>query len=197
MFPLDEVAIDYFRSLGIDLDLEGLGFLKPLEVGRADLTVDLGSLEPMVAKPSSPANAVPVGDVEGVQVDMAFIGSCTGGRFGDLLMAARVLKGRRVSRGVKLVVIPASRRVFMRALDEGLIKVFVDAGAVVGPPTCGPCFGGHLGVAGDGEVVISASNRNFVGRMGSPKASIYLASPATVAASAVEGSITDPRGFLG
>jgi 3-isopropylmalate dehydratase large subunit len=197
IFPLDEVLVDYLRGFGHALDLERLSYLREPEGVKPDIEVDLGKLEPMVAKPPSPANAVPVREVEGERVDMAFIGSCTNGRYEDLVVAARVLKGRRVARGVRLIVTPASKQVLLRAVEDGLVKVLLDAGAVVTPPGCGACFGANLGVAGDGEVVISSSNRNFVGRMGSPKARIYLASPATVAASAVEGCITDPRRYLG
>ena len=196
IFPLDDVTINYFKELGVELDLTKLNYLKPVNIDKPELVVDLASIEPMVSKPPSPANAVPVGDVEGVKVDVAFIGSCTGGRYEDLFVAAKILKNRRVARDVRLIVIPASKRIYKKALENGLIKMFMDSGAIVCPPSCGPCFGGHLGVAGDDDVVITASNRNFRGRMGSPKAKIYLASPATVAASAIEGSITDPRKYL-
>lgn len=197
IFPLDEVAVEYFEKLGIPLDLEKLSFLRPAEVEEPHITLDLGTIEPMVAKPHSPANVVPVSDVEGTRIDAAFVGSCTNGGYEDLVVAARILKGRRVHRDVRLVVTPASRAALMRALREGVVQALVESGAVVTPPSCGACFGGHLGVVGDGEVVVSSSNRNFVGRMGSPKALIYLASPATVAASALEGRITDPRRYLG
>ncbi len=196
VFPIDDITVNYLEEFGILPNSSSLSYLKPYEVESPHLTLNLDALEPMVAKPHSPANVVPVSDVEGVRVDTAFIGSCTNGRYEDLLIAAKILKGRRVSKDVRLVVTPASRRVLVRALQDGLIKILLDAGAVVTPPGCGACFGGHLGVAGDDEVVISSSNRNFVGRMGSPKARIYLASPATVAASALEGCITDPRHYL-
>lgn len=196
MFPLDEVLVDYMEGLNTSLDLRHLSYLKPSEVERPHLTLDLNSLEPMVAKPHSPANVAPVSSVEGVRIDAAFIGSCTNGRYEDLLAAAKILKGRRVSRDVRLVVTPASKKVLTKALQDGLVKTLLDAGAVVTPPSCGACFGGHLGVVGDDEVVISSSNRNFVGRMGSPKAKIYLASPITVVASALEGCVTDPRRYL-
>ena len=198
IFPLDETTIDYYKQFGVSLDLENLKYLREPDtsLSKPVLEIELGSLEPMVSKPPSPGNAAPVGDVEGTPIDEAFIGSCTNGRYEDLLIAAKILKGRKVHRDVRLIVIPASKRIYMKALDEGLIKIFTEAGAVVGPPTCGPCYGGHMGVIGDNETVITASNRNFIGRMGSVKAKIYLASPATVAASAIEGKITDPRSFL-
>ncbi|MEM1651653.1 MAG: 3-isopropylmalate dehydratase large subunit [Sulfolobales archaeon] len=196
IFPLDDVTLQYVRSFGLSIDLSKLDYLKPFEVENPHYEVDLSTLEPMVAKPHSPANVAKVGDVEGTRIDMAFIGSCTNGRYEDLSIAARILKGRRVSRDVRLLITPASKRVFMKALEEGLIQILAEAGAIITPPGCGACFGANLGVAGDDEVVISSSNRNFVGRMGSSKARVYLASPATVAASALKGHITDPRSFL-
>lgn len=196
IFPLDDVTLQYVRSFGLSIDSSKLDYLKPFEVENPHYEVDLSTLEPMVAKPHSPANVAKAGDVEGTRIDMAFIGSCTNGRYEDLFIAARILKGRRVSRDVRLLITPASKRVFIKALEEGLIRILAEAGAIITPPGCGACFGANLGVAGDDEVVISSSNRNFVGRMGSPKARVYLASPATVAASALTGHITDPRSFL-
>jgi len=198
IFPLDEIALNYFKDLIVHIDVESLSFLKPIDPKeqKPDIVVDLNSLEPMVAKPHSPANAAPVHEIEGVKIDMAFIGSCTNGRYEDLHQAAKILKGRRVAKDVRLIITPASKKVLMRALEDGLIKIFLEAGAVITPPGCGACFGGHMGIAGDNENIISSSNRNFRGRMGSPKANIYLASPLTVAASAIEGYITDPRKYL-
>jgi len=134
-----------------------------------------------------------VGDVK---IDQAFIGSCTNGRIEDLRAAARILRGKRISKGVRMIVTPASRRVYLQALREGLIEIFIEAGALVTNPTCGACFGGHMGLLAPGEVCISSSNRNFIGRMGSPEAKIYLASPVTVAASALAGRIVDPSEYL-
>jgi 3-isopropylmalate/(R)-2-methylmalate dehydratase large subunit len=137
-----------------------------------------------------------VKEVEGIRIDQAFLGSCTNGRLEDLEAAAEILRGKKVSKGVRMIVTPASQEVYLEALKAGLLEVFVEAGAVVCNPTCGACFGGHMGLLAPGEVCISSSNRNFVGRMGSPEAEIYLASPATVAASALAGKIVDPAGFL-
>jgi 3-isopropylmalate/(R)-2-methylmalate dehydratase large subunit len=160
------------------------------------LEFNVDDLEPMVACPHSVDNVKPVKDVEGVEVNQAFLGSCTNGRLEDLELAAKVLKGRRIKKGVRMLVTPASTEVYLQALKRGLLEVFIKAGACVCNPTCGACFGGHMGLLAAGEICVSSSNRNFIGRMGSPEAMIYLASPATVAASAVEGKITDPRRLL-
>jgi 3-isopropylmalate/(R)-2-methylmalate dehydratase large subunit len=154
---------------------------------------DVDGMGPLVASPPNPANVVPVEEVAGTKVDMAFLGSCTNARIEDLRQAAGILKGERVDRHVRLIVSPASQRIYRQALKEGLVDVFMDAGATFANSTCGPCFGGHLGILAPGEVSISSSNRNYPGRMGSPEADVYLASPVTVAASAIHGEITDPR----
>jgi 3-isopropylmalate/(R)-2-methylmalate dehydratase large subunit len=156
--------------------------------------VDVSELEPQVAVPHSVDNIKPVTEVEGTEVNQAFIGSCTNGRLEDLQSAAQILKGKKINRNVRLIVIPASQEIYLNALNEGLIKTFMEAGATIGNPNCGPCLGGHMGIMADGEACISTSNRNFIGRMGSTKSFVYLASPATVAASAITGKITDPRG---
>ena len=157
------------------------------------LNVDVTDLEPQVSCPHSVDNVKPISEVNKVEVDQAFIGSCTNGRLEDLRLAAKLLEGRKVRKGVRLLVTPASQEVYLEALQERLIKTFLEAGAIVCNPTCGPCLGGHLGLLAPGETCISSSNRNFIGRMGSSKAYVYLASPATVAASAATGKITDPR----
>ncbi|MCS7102806.1 MAG: 3-isopropylmalate dehydratase large subunit [Candidatus Korarchaeum sp.] len=156
------------------------------------LDIEASSLEPLVALPYSPANVKSVSEVQD-EVDQAFIGSCTGGRLTDLIAAARVLKGRKVKEGVRLIVIPGSRRIYLEALRSGIIETLVESGAVIGPPTCGPCLGAHLGVLAEGETAVSTSNRNFRGRMGHPSSKVYLANAATVAASALSGRIVDPR----
>ncbi|HHV79264.1 MAG TPA: 3-isopropylmalate dehydratase/homoaconitate hydratase family large subunit [Firmicutes bacterium] len=155
------------------------------------VTIDLNRLSPLVACPSSPGNVRPVSEVAGVPISQVVIGSCTNGRLEDIKEAARVLDGRKVAPYVNLVVVPASRRVVADAEREGLLAVLREAGAVITNPGCGPCFGAHQGLAADGDVVISTTNRNFPGRMGSRKAEIYLASPATAAASAVAGRLVE------
>ena len=154
---------------------------------------NVSELEPQVACPSSVDNVKPVSEVGDVPIEQAFIGSCTNGRIEDLRLAAQIMKGKQVKDGVRALVIPASMEVYKQALTEGLTDIFTDAGAMVCGSACGPCLGGHIGLLAAGETCVSTSNRNFIGRMGSKEASVYLASPATVAASAVTGRITDPR----
>ena len=156
-------------------------------------TYDLSELEPQVACPHRVDNVKPVAEVGKIEIDQAFLGSCTNARMEDLEAAAAILRGKKVSRHVRLIVSPASRDVYQKALDGGLIKIFVEAGALVEAPCCAACMGAHVGILGPGEVCISSSNRNFRGRQGSPESKVYLASPATVAASAIKGVITDPR----
>jgi len=151
-------------------------------------------LEPMVALPHLPSNAVPIGQCKGKAMDQAYIGSCTNGRIEDLRIAAKVMKGKEVA--IRTIVVPATPVIWKQAQDEGLFDVFYDAGCVISAPTCGACLGGFMGILAAGEKCVSTTNRNFVGRMGSPKSEVYLASPATVAASAVEGKLTDPRKYL-
>jgi len=159
--------------------------------------VDLGSLEPLVALPDSVVNnSQPVKATAGTRIDQAYIGSCANGTLDDLEIAARVVKGRRVATGTRFIVVPASQTVYRDALRSGAIQTLVDAGATIAPPTCGACGGGHMGVLAPEEVCITSSTRNFKGRMGDPSSKVYMGSPATVAASAVHGVITDPREFL-
>jgi len=155
------------------------------------VTIDAGELDPLVAAPHLPQNVRPAAETD-AKVDQVIIGSCTNGRIEDLRVAASVLKGHRVASGVRCIVIPATPHAYRQALSEGLFDVFLDAGAVISPPTCGPCLGGHMGILADGERCISTTNRNFVGRMGHAGSEVYLASPATAAASAVTGRITTP-----
>ena len=153
---------------------------------------DVSGIEPQVSLPHSPANARPVSKVEDIKIDQAVIGSCTNGRIEDLRLAAQILKNRKVAKGVRCIVIPGTQQVYLDALKEGLIEIFIKAGAAFSTPTCGPCLGGHMGVLADGEACVSTTNRNFVGRMGSTKSEVYLANPAVAAASAIAGRIVGP-----
>jgi len=148
-------------------------------------------IEPMVALPHLPSNAVPVTECAGKKMDQAYIGSCTNGRIEDLRIAAKILKGKEVA--IRTIIVPATPTIWKQAKDEGLFDIFYDAGCVISAPTCGACLGGFMGVLAEGEKCVSTTNRNFVGRMGHPKSEVYLASPATAAASAIEGEIADPR----
>lgn len=157
---------------------------------------NISKLSPQVAKPHTVDNVSNVEEVKGKHIDQVYIGTCTNGRLEDLTIAAKILKNKKINTDVKLIVAPASRNIYLEALKDGIIDVFINAGGVVLSPSCGPCVGTHGGIPADGEVVISTANRNFKGRMGNPKAFIYLASPATCAASAIEGKIADPRKYV-
>ncbi|MDD5505799.1 MAG: aconitase family protein, partial [Candidatus Omnitrophica bacterium] len=146
-----------------------------------------------VACPHLPSNVKPVSSLKDVKIDQSVIGSCTNGRISDLRIAASILKGKKVGKGVKLIVFPATQKIYLQAVKEGLAEIFVRAGGVFSTPTCGPCLGGHMGILADGEVAIATTNRNFLGRMGSPKSFVYLSNPAVAAASAITGRITHPE----
>ena len=156
------------------------------------IEIDVDQIGLQVAAPHSPDNVFPVSEIGSVSLDQVVIGSCTNGRIEDLRVAAGILKGRTVARGTRLIVIPGSPRIYKEAIQEGIITILLDAKAVIGPPTCGPCLGGHMGVLADGEKALSTTNRNFIGRMGHPGSEVYLASPAVAAASAVVGKIASP-----
>jgi len=160
------------------------------------LEYDVSKITPQIARPHTVDNVSSVDKLKNVKIDEAFIGTCTNGRLEDLKIAATILKNRRVHEYVKMIVAPASKDIFREAIEKGIISEFIKAGAVCVSPGCGPCVGTHNGVPSKGENVISSANRNFKGRMGNPEAFIYLASPATVAASSIEGKITDPRKYL-
>ncbi|MDM7274469.1 3-isopropylmalate dehydratase large subunit [Sulfurihydrogenibium azorense] len=153
---------------------------------------DANKIEPVVACPNLPSNVKPVSEVVGTHIDQVFIGSCTNGRLSDLRIAAAILKGKKVHPEVRCIVIPASDQIYKQALHEGIIEILADAGCLISTSTCGPCLGGHMGILAEGEVCLSTSNRNFVGRMGHPKSQVYLSSPAVAAASAVLGRIAHP-----
>jgi 3-isopropylmalate/(R)-2-methylmalate dehydratase large subunit len=162
------------------------------------IEIDVDELEPQVACPHTPDNVHPISEVtnEKLKVDQVFIGSCTNGYIEDLRIVAKILEGKRISPDLRVIVNPGSQKVWMQAAQEGILTTLASAGCVVNTPGCGACFGGHMGTLGDGERCISTTNRNYVGRMGSPKAEVFLASPATCAASALTGIITDPRSVM-
>jgi len=155
--------------------------------------IEVDTIEPQVAFPSSPANVRPLSQVGNITLDQVFIGSCTNGRLEDLRDAAAILKDKTVAKGMRLIVIPGSQAVYQEAIKEGIIQTMIDAGGVIGPPCCGPCLGGHLGVLAEGERALSTSNRNFIGRMGHPKSEVYLAGPVVAASSAILGCIAGPE----
>ncbi len=191
LFPVDEITIKYCEE-------SGFGKVKPL-VPDSDasyeevIEIDTTHLSPQVACPHLPENAKPVEEVEGIEVDQVVIGSCTNGRISDLRAAAKIIKGHKVHKDVRLLIFPATPKVYLKALEEGLIKIFLEAGAVICPPTCGPCLGGHLGILASGERCVATTNRNFKGRMGSLDSEIYLTSPEVAAATAIKGKITHPK----
>lgn len=209
-FTISNMAIEMGAKAGLmEADEKTMEWVKrhtgqPFEPVQADPDAeyymvkeyDVSALEPQVARPHTVDNVVPVSQVAGTPIQQGVIGTCTNGRLEDLRIAARILKGRKVHPDTRLIVAPASRRVMLDAIQEGVLQTLIEAGAAVVTPGCGPCVGTHNGVPSDGENVISTANRNFKGRMGNNKAFIYLGSPATVAASVITGQITDPREFL-
>ena len=193
IFPVDEKAIAYMKEHS----------KRPYKVFEADpdaqydaeYTIDLSTLRPTVAFPHLPENTHTIDEIhemEPIDIDQVVIGSCTNGRIDDLRTAAKVLAGRHVAKGMRCIVIPATQSIYMQAMEEGLLKTFIEAGAVISTPTCGPCLGGYMGILAEGERCVSTTNRNFVGRMGHVKSEIYLASPAVAAASAITGKISCP-----
>ncbi len=208
-FTMANMAIEAGAKNGIfHADEKAVAFVKertqrPFVVERSDadavyervVAIDASALEPQVACPHTPDNVHPISQVtrDDINVDQVFIGSCTNGYIDDLRIAAKILEGKRISPRVRVIVNPGSQKVWMQAATEGILTTLAAAGCAVNTPGCGACFGGHMGTLGDGERAISTTNRNYVGRMGSPKAEVYLASPATCAASALTGKITDPR----
>ena len=190
IFPVDEQTLAYMKEHST----------KEYKVFEADedaeydevIKIDLSTLKPTVAFPHLPENTKTVDEAGDVTIDQVVIGSCTNGRISDLREAASVLKGRKVADGIRAIVIPATQSIYMQAIEEGLVQTFIEAGAVVSTPTCGPCLGGHMGCLAKGERAVSTTNRNFVGRMGHVESEVYLASPAVAAASAVTGKISQP-----
>jgi 3-isopropylmalate dehydratase large subunit len=193
MFPVDTVTKKYLTSIGISKSMYTPINPDAKATYDRELTYNLTLMRPVVAVPHSVDRIKPVKEVEGIDIQQCLLGTCTNGRLSDFKIAARILKGKSVHPNVRLLILPASRKIYLDALKGGYIKTFIEAGGTVLPPGCGPCLGAHQGVLAPGERCISTSNRNFKGRMGCNEAEIYLASPATVAASAIHGKITDPR----
>lgn len=190
IFEVDDITLEYLRTHGAADPV--IYSADPDAEYDEVLEIDLSQIEPTVAFPHLPENARTFGDIGEVKIDQVVIGSCTNGRLEDLRAAAEILKGRRIAKGVRLIIIPATQQVYLDAMELGLLKIFIESGAVVSTPTCGPCLGGHMGILAAGERAIATTNRNFVGRMGHPTSEVYLASPATAAASAITGRITSP-----
>ncbi len=194
IFPVDELAVSYMKEHSqrtytvYEADADA--------VYDEEYTIDLSALRPTVAFPHLPENTKTIDEInEDIAIDQVVIGSCTNGRLDDLRIAAKVLKGRRVAEGMRCIVIPATQAIYLQAMEEGLLRIFIEAGAIVSTPTCGPCLGGYMGILAEGERCVSTTNRNFVGRMGHVNSEIYLASPAVAAASAVTGKISCPCQF--
>lgn len=190
IFPVDDVTLAYSQGR----------FVREARIFEADpdaeydetVFIDLCALRPTVAFPHLPENTRTIEEAGDVEIDQVVIGSCTNGRMEDMRAAAAILKGRHVKKGVRAIVIPATQQIYLEAMKEGLLEIFIQAGAIVSTPTCGPCLGGHMGILAAGERAVSTTNRNFVGRMGHVDSEVYLASPAVAAASAVTGRLTDP-----
>jgi len=191
IFPVDEKTLKYMKERKI----------KDWKIFEADndaqydeeITINLDELNPTVAFPSSPENTKDIEEIGEIKIDQVMIGSCTNGRIEDMRIAGQILKGRKVADGVRTIIIPATQEVYKQCIKEGILEIFIDAGAVVSTPTCGPCLGGHMGILASGEKAITTTNRNFVGRMGHKESEVYLASPAVAAASAVTGKIQNPN----
>ncbi len=191
IFPVDELAKEYmkehssreYKVYEADADAEY----------DAEYVIELDKLKPTVAFPHLPENTHTVDEIDDIAIDQVVIGSCTNGRLEDLRIAAGILKGHKVKKGIRTIIIPATQKIYLQAMEEGLLKIFIEAGAVVSTPTCGPCLGGYMGILAEGERCVSTTNRNFVGRMGHISSEIYLASPAVAAASAVIGKISSPE----
>lgn len=191
IFPVDQLTIDYmkdhstrtFTIYEADSDAEY----------DEEYTINLSELRPTVSFPHLPENTRTIDEVGEIEIDQVVIGSCTNGRIEDLRAAAEVLKGQKIKKGMRLIIFPATQKIYLQAIEEGLITTFIEAGAVVSTPTCGPCLGGHMGILAEGERCVATTNRNFVGRMGHVKSEVYLASPAVAAASAVAGRIYNPE----
>ncbi len=190
IFAVDEVTLEYVKGR-VDREFKIYEADEDAEYDEV-YDIDLSKIKPTVSFPHLPENAKTFDEIEDVKIDQSVIGSCTNGRIEDLRAAAEILKGRKVAKNVRCLVIPATQAVYMQAMEEGLLKIFIEAGCAVSTPTCGPCLGGYMGILAKGERAVATTNRNFVGRMGHPESEVYLASPYVAAASAVTGKISQP-----
>ena len=190
IFPVDDVTLEYVNGRS-EREYKVYEADEDADYERT-ITIDLSTLKSTVAFPHLPENTRTFDEIDEIKIDQVVIGSCTNGRMEDMRTAAEILKGKKVADGVRVIVIPATQQIYLNCIKEGLAEIFVQAGAVVSTPTCGPCLGGHMGILAAGERAVSTSNRNFVGRMGHPESEVYLASPAVAAASALKGYIADP-----
>ncbi|MCD2348413.1 3-isopropylmalate dehydratase large subunit [Clostridium guangxiense] len=194
IFPVDEKTVEYMKGR-TDRELKKFEADEDAEYSKV-IEIDLSTIKPTVAFPHLPENTKTVDEAGEVEIDQVVIGSCTNGRMSDLRVAASILKGKKVKKGIRLIVFPGTQNIYLEAMEEGLVRTFIEAGGVVSTPTCGPCLGGHMGILAEGERAVSTTNRNFVGRMGHPKSEVYLASPAVAAASAIAGKIVSPEEVL-
>jgi len=192
VFPVDETAKEFFSSNNISFSQNDAVWADPDAEYERELTFNLDEIKPVVAAPHTVDNLKSIKDVEGTPIDQCFIGTCTNGRLSDIKIAASILKGKKISPDTRLLILPASRKILREAMAKGYIDTLIEAGALLLPPGCGPCLGAHQGALAPGEKCLSTANRNFKGRMGCKEAEIFLASPATVAVSAIYGKITDP-----
>ncbi|MEA5014387.1 MAG: 3-isopropylmalate dehydratase large subunit [Candidatus Limiplasma sp.] len=195
IFPVDEKTLSYLREHGAKEPK--VYAADPDAVYERTVRIDLSQLTSVVAFPHLPENGKAFDEIGEVPIHQVVVGSCTNGRLSDLREAAEILKGRKVHKGVRALIIPATQKIWLDAMKEGLLEIFIDAGCAVSTPTCGPCLGGHMGILARGERCVSTTNRNFVGRMGDPQSEVYLASPAVAAASAVTGKLTSPESLKG
>ena len=191
IFPVDDIAIEYMKEHS-KRDFVVYEADEDAEYDE-EYTIDLSTLKSTVSFPHLPSNTKTIDEVGEVKIDQSVIGSCTNGRIEDLRMAASILKGKKVAKNVRCIIIPATQSIYLQAINEGLIQTFIEAGAVVSTPTCGPCLGGYMGILAEGERCVATTNRNFVGRMGHVDSEVYLASPAIAAASAITGKISSPE----
>ncbi len=195
LFETDKKTKEFLAEMGRIDDFIEIKADKNAEYEK-ELYFDASDIEPLVARPHNVDNVCEVSKVEGLKVDQVFVGTCTNGRLSDIEVVAKILNGKKIARNLRLIVAPASRRIYIKAMELGYLKTIVEAGGLIAPPGCACCVGIHMGIPADGEVCLSTQNRNFKGRMGNPNAEIYLASPATAAVSALKGEITDPREYI-